>query len=82
MPTTAEVEAKAVIRRYGVMSRDALALMGEITYRAVLSELPWYNVQMDRLHKLTILADAVKYDSSCASSGARRASEAPTMESS
>jgi predicted DNA-binding helix-hairpin-helix protein len=27
---------------------------------------------MDRVHKLTILADAAKYDSSCASSGAKR----------
>ena len=30
---------------------------------------------MDRIHKLTILADAAKYDSSCASSGARRAAQ-------
>ena len=27
---------------------------------------------MDRIHKLAILADAAKYDSSCASSGAKR----------
>lgn len=30
---------------------------------------------MDRLHKLTLLADAAKYDSSCASSGAKRKAE-------
>lgn len=31
---------------------------------------------MDRIHKLTLLADAAKYDSSCASSGAKRAAQA------
>ena len=31
-----------------------------------------YNGFMDRIHKLTILADAAKYDSSCASSGSKR----------
>ncbi len=31
---------------------------------------------MDRIHKLTILADAAKYDSSCASSGAKRDAQA------
>lgn len=30
---------------------------------------------MDRVHKLAILADAAKYDSSCASSGAKRAAQ-------